>query len=375
MTINFFGDFKVDHPENLLRGERLVALMGSAHHNVTNFEAPVKDDKCRPISKSGPSIYQPVESAQRMKEWGCDIVSLANNHALDYGQRGMQLTLDALDGVNTIGGGNSEQAFRMHIMDDDGLRVGIMALTQREFGVHDEIASHNMLIGTAGMSAHDIHNHIVCCRQRVDCLVLYIHAGIEEVEQPLPELRQLYRQFLTAGADAIIASHPHAPQGWEMVDGKPIFYSLGNFCFEKRLPVRNLWQQSLVVTLVIDKLQGVVFTTHLCRYDIAHQCVELCDDDVAFRHHIERINDVLQSPDEYMETVNAYCDRLLPFYDWTVEAYGLRRFHPVAELKRFIKRILHRNPGNTPNHLVNTLQCEVHRWAYLRGLRRLLSED
>ena len=73
-------------------------------------------------------------------------------------------------------------------------------------------------------------------RERCDYLVVYVHWGIERDERPQEYQRALGQQYIDAGADLVIGSHPHVLQGLEYCKGKPIVYSLGNFVFGSSIP-------------------------------------------------------------------------------------------------------------------------------------------
>ena len=73
-------------------------------------------------------------------------------------------------------------------------------------------------------------------REVCDYLVVYVHWGIERDERPQEYQRTLGQQYIDAGADLVIGSHPHVLQGLEYYKGKPIVYSLGNFVFGSSIP-------------------------------------------------------------------------------------------------------------------------------------------
>lgn len=77
-----------------------------------------------------------------------------------------------------------------------------------------------------------------------------VHAGAENWDFPLPEIRELYKKYIDWGADVIIGNHPHVAQGWEIYEDKWIFYSLGNFAFYEGEKARN-HEHSLCVSVEI----------------------------------------------------------------------------------------------------------------------------
>lgn len=367
VKLNFWGDFKVDHVQRLTLGDALISVLDSSPYNVVNFEAPVLKGNRQPVVKSGPNISQDSTAPQYLESKGFNIISLANNHAMDYGEDGFNDTCKAFHEALLMGAGNWKDAYKVHVIEEEGVKVGLLALTQREFGVLDgQIDTKTM--GTAWMSHPVVDELIVKSKSEVDFLFLYVHAGIEDVYYPLPEIRTLYKHFIDMGADGVIASHPHTPQGWEVYKDKPVFYSLGNFCFEKDKAPTEYWCYSLIVTLSVDN-DEISYKVNTCHYDMIKKCIDLCADS-SFRIHLDTINRILHSPKEYEEAVDLYCKELIPFYEWTISCYGLYRFSYKRLLKEFIKRIAGRKKLKNNVHLLNTLQCEVHRWAFMRAIKK-----
>ena len=70
-------------------------------------------------------------------------------------------------------------------------------------------------------------------KKEVDFIIFFAHAGLEHYDVPLVEWRERYKRLCDLGVEAVIATHPHVPQGYEKYNNKYIFYSLGNFNFPK----------------------------------------------------------------------------------------------------------------------------------------------
>lgn len=355
--INVFGDFKIDNVSNLRIGDNLCQLLQKGGINLLNFEAPIIDESCSSIAKSGPSISQDACAPTWVEKHGWNVISLANNHAYDYGQRGLQLTINAFSSAAIIGGG--ENPYRVTYKKVGDIIYSFIAVTQHEYGV----VSSNGQWGTAGMSNPCVDSLILEAKKHSDFLLVYPHAGVERVNYPLPELRSLYRHWIDIGANAVLASHPHIPQGWETYKESPIFYSLGNFAFDDtdELP---WWYDSLVVSLYPDsgKLKADIYT---CHYNQAGGMVEISEIiPQAFKVRLNTLCEIMKDERRYLVEVNNYCRTLLPFFQWSISSAGLSTSHK----KKVLKRILRRKNNSTPVHLLNLLQCESHRWALMRIL-------
>ena len=170
------------------------------------------------------------EIAAALKRAGFDFLNMAANHVLDAGQVGMDFTQQCLNdaGIATAGVGHSqEEARRPAVIERDGISFGFLCYGE----------DSNYTLGTTGPSyayyeldtvVEDVQRH----RDKVDVLVVSIHADLEFMPTPsMPRLRNS-RAIARAGADMILEHHPHVPQGIEMVDGCLIAYSLGNFLFQ-----------------------------------------------------------------------------------------------------------------------------------------------
>jgi poly-gamma-glutamate synthesis protein (capsule biosynthesis protein) len=182
-------------------------------------------------------------------------VGLANNHSGDYGPVAFADMLKRLRqaGVGMYGGGdNLAQAHQPFIIEKKGVRIAVLGFN--EFQPRSFEADHDRP-GIAWSEDEQVLRDIAWARGpgRADVVITVMHWGWED---PLANhrQRQLARLMIDAGVDAVIGGHPHLVQDSEVYQGKPIFYSLGNFVFEGfDNPVNNT---GLVLTLNISK-QGV----------------------------------------------------------------------------------------------------------------------
>ena len=168
-----------------------------------------------------------------LSELGVDIVTLANNHMLDFGRGPLTETLNTLDqaGIAHVGAGeNLDEAKALKTFEMDGRTIGFLGAS-RVIPEH----SWNASSGSSGLfttyDAAALVEQIQKAEESCDFTVVYVHWGIEKNTQPEEYQKTLARQYIDAGADAVIGAHPHVLQGIEFYQGKPIFYSLGNFIF------------------------------------------------------------------------------------------------------------------------------------------------
>ncbi len=192
----------------------------------------------------------PEEKVSIMNELGVDLVTLANNHALDFGTDALLDTCSTLDqaGILHVGAGaNSEEARKPEIVELNGIRIGFIGAS-RVIPVSSWTAGAN----SPGMlTAYDdtlLRRTIEETRPLCDYLVVYLHWGVERAEMPVDHQTSLGRRCIDSGADLVIGSHPHVLQGLEYYEGKPIVYSLGNFIFGSSIPKTMLLELTLEST-------------------------------------------------------------------------------------------------------------------------------
>lgn len=171
-------------------------------------------------------------------------MALANNHALDYGSEALSDTIRVLDeaGILHAGAGeNLDQAKALKTIEAGGKTFGFLAAS-RVFpkGYWAAGPDHPGML-----TAYDstvLLEEIQKARESCDFLTVYVHWGIERRTEPESYQRTLGQQYIDAGADLVIGSHPHVLQGIEYYKGKPIVYSLGNFVFGSSIPKTMLLQ-------------------------------------------------------------------------------------------------------------------------------------
>ena len=172
------------------------------------------------------------------RELGLDLVTLANNHALDFGTDALLDTCDTLDqaGIYHVGAGrNLEEACEPVIITEKGENIGFLGASRViPVGSWNASASKPGMLTTYDPSL--LLEQIDHLKETCDYVVVYVHWGIEKKDRPEEYQRSLGKQYIDAGADLVIGSHPHVLQGIEYYKGKPIVYSLGNFIFGSSIP-------------------------------------------------------------------------------------------------------------------------------------------
>ena len=359
------GDFRAANPDKIKLSDEVAELFSKADIRICNFEAPVHVEGAKPIKKSGPALDQSINSPSFLKEHGFNVILMANNHIMDYGEVGLKATRDCFKDCITVGAGTAEEAFSVRYLDINGRRIGLLSLVQREFGVLKCVNENRS--GAAWICSPDVPNIILTAKKECDYLLVFPHAGVEHTAAPLPEWHRLYKRFIEWGADAVVASHPHCPQGWETYLGRPIYFSLGDFYFDE-LTYDDLWYKSIVVELSFkDKVE--VKEHYLCFND--ETGLITIDNSERIHQYINYANHLLHNEVEYKAYIDDMCVQR-----WLGIKYGLLRGVCGVSIKMHFKLIIRLLGcmllGNKDElYLLNTLQCESHRWVAERYLNNM----
>jgi poly-gamma-glutamate synthesis protein (capsule biosynthesis protein) len=167
------------------------------------------------------------------QDMGLDIVTLANNHSLDFGIDAFVDSFDTLTqaGITYTGVGNNlTEAREIKYKEVKGKKLAFLAAS-RVIPVPEWNATNTKPGMLTTYDPTYLLEDIKQASEESDFVVVYVHWGEEKKETPLDYQRTMAKQYIDAGADLVIGSHPHVLQGIEYYNGKPIVYSLGNFIF------------------------------------------------------------------------------------------------------------------------------------------------
>lgn len=172
-----------------------------------------------------------------LKEMGVDIVSLANNHAYDYGPQSLIDTMATLKeaGISYVGAGhNIDEAMEPAYFEVDGKTIAYVAASRAE---KNKMTPQATMDSPGILRCYDTELFVETIKEakkNADYVIAYVHWGTE-YSYELEEVQlSTGREYLDAGADIIIGAHPHILQGIEYYNGKPIVYSLGNYWFNNK---------------------------------------------------------------------------------------------------------------------------------------------
>lgn len=227
-------------------GEGLRETIAESDIFMANLEFPFSDRGTQAADKQFTFRVSPSR-VSILQEIGPDIVTVANNHALDYGTDALLDTCDTLDsaGILHVGAGkNLEEAKQPQIIEKNGKKIGFLGAS-RVFPTGGWAAGSSHPGMFSAYDTASVVQEIQKVKKECDYLVVYVHWGIERNTQPEAYQREMGHQYIDAGADLVVGSHPHVLQGIELYHGKWILYSLGNFVFGSSIPETMLVQASV----------------------------------------------------------------------------------------------------------------------------------
>ncbi len=347
--------------------DSLAKILDSATYRVFNLETPLTDI-LSPIDKCGPSHITPTTAVNGMKAIGIDFLTLANNHILDQGERGLYSTENVLSdqGISFAGvGKNRKEASSPHIVLIGENQVGFYCCAEHEFSIVSE--------KNAGANPYDPLNSfddVFKLKQICDYVIVLYHGGKEYFQYPSPELQKICRKFVEKGADLIICQHSHCIGCYEKYKDGTIVYGQGNFIFDDE--TNKLSAESLLVCVDIEKKE-VKFIP--LKNNSGKICIATEDDALMIMDEFFSRSQSAQSFKYIEEKYDEFSASMLKKY---LRAFGGKRtrsfaFKAINKLSkgRLLTFVLNRN-YNQKNCLAiqNYIECEAHRELILHALRQ-----
>ncbi len=326
------------------------------HLNVIDLECPLTEVKST-ISKTGPHLKAAPETAKLLKHLNCTLAATANNHFKDYGPEGMKATYRALEAhdIQWLGSGsNAEQAAKPVIKEFDGVKLALINAAENEW-----TTTRGSEAGCNPLDLVDLFHTIRKAKLEADQVIVIVHGGHEHYAYPSPRMKKWYRFLVDAGADAVVGHHTHVVSGYEVYKGAPIFYSLGNFCFDWEGLRDHPWNFGLLLRLKVEKNTPVAFEFEFIEQNNHRPGVFRVTDEnrYALEQSLAEINRVILDDDQLQEQFQAFAKSQRKLIQTRLQPYRgrlLPRLHKRGWLPSLIddkKRLL----------LTNLIRCEAHR--------------
>ncbi len=348
-------------------------LFRSADFRLANLECPVSGaGESERLAKTGPHLKGDESTLSFLKRLQIDAVTLANNHVMDYGRRGLEDTLRkcAEAGVKTVGAGRDvKEAKRPLTVAAAGVRLAILNAAEHEWSCAEEDRA-----GANPYDLADLARQIRAAKAEHDFVVVVLHGGREYYPLPRPGMVHEWRYLAECGADAIVTHHAHVASACETWAGVPIFYGLGNLVFTRASNMAGR-DRGLIVELELTKgvpvrwrLLPVEYDRESCRLDLPEEEAR-----AAVLRETDRLNGILADDARLRGCWEEYVERVAPF---VLAPHRLSGFLPGRWAGGAVRRLMKRlhlpmwlGPERRRRYLFNSLQCESHRDVVLTYLK------
>jgi poly-gamma-glutamate synthesis protein (capsule biosynthesis protein) len=230
-----------------------AAVLSAPDLTMVNLETAIAVGG-QPAAKSF-TFQAPPSAFTALKAAGVDIVTMANNHAADYGSAGLAQTLAAIKGSGfpVVGiGANAAAAFAPYYTEINGVRLAILAASQVQEETLAHFSATDSEPGIANAYSDRLVTSVRAARARADAVIVYLHWGTEYQNCPNGDQVALADRLAAAGATAVVGTHAHVLQGagWRP-DGKYVAYGLGNYFWWRSFG--NAQDDAGVLTLTVTR--------------------------------------------------------------------------------------------------------------------------
>lgn len=339
-------------------------IITQADYSIVNLECPITESSMLPITKSGPNLCASQEAIDALSQIGVCAVSLANNHFRDYGDEGIEHTLSILQKyqMDYVGGGKSiNEANQVLYKLIDGKKVAIIACCESESSIGT--ASYG---GSNPINPIQQYYAIQTAKNHADYVIVIAHGGIEHYSYPTPRMQELFRFYIDAGADAVINHHQHCYSGYEEYHNRPIFYGLGNFCFDNPHKRHDKYNEGYVVELDLGDCVSYRIIPYVQCDDVPIVRMMDSKEQIRFEQRMKKINALIADANMLQSEYDACCARVSQQYHYYVEPYQSRwtrflyKHHLLPTFLTNKKKMV----------LANVIRCESHRDRLLNVLKQ-----
>lgn len=344
--------------------KNLSKLWFESDVRIFNLECPLTNTN-KKILKNGPHLKASLESINGIKKLDPTVISLANNHIMDFGVEGLKDTIKALDSekIPFLGAGLTfEDARRPHFIEKNGKKVGIYSVAENEFASAEK--------GKPGANGYDpliIFDDIKKVKNKCDYLIVLFHGGKEHYRYPSPNLQKLSRKIVEKGANLVVCQHSHSVGCKEEYLNGVIVYGQGNFVFNTENYLTNeFWNNGLLIDVDLtknNKIDYIPFITNDTGIEKPNNSKEKEILENFLNRSIE-VNNEIFIKETYQDFASEHIYRYLNIAGGTNYIIG-------GVDRRFLNSILKKSRYTNKKilSLINIIECEAHRELFLQGLK------
>lgn len=352
-----------------LFGEELLNIWLDNDFRSFNLETPLVNN-CNPIEKNGASISAKRETINGLVALKPSLVTLANNHIMDYGAKGLNSTLDLLlqYKIAYAGVGENIAAARApYITEIKGIKIGVYTCVEHEFSEATEYSP-----GANVYDPLDVFDDIVHLKNKCDIVITLFHGGKEHYRYPTPDLQKICRKFVDKGSNIVICQHSHCIGCEEKYKEGTIIYGQGNFLFDRG--DSEFRKTSILVRATVD--------TENLRIDIDYIPLIKTNQYVRLAKGIDgkQILENFATRSEEIKRVGFVKNNFSEFCDNKYTEYVaalLGRKKALAVLNKISGGRYMNSYYSTSSvlRIYNYIKCEAHREVLLESLRRKIERN
>lgn len=325
VSIAFLGDIYFGESPSITLNNDVKRILGKADLVMGNLEGPLTQHN--EAVGGGCCIKSAIESANILKSWNVNIVSLANNHMFDYGWAGFENTCHKLDeaGVAYLGAGKDlSMATKPMILEVKGLKIGLLSysghLAQtgsaiegvmlRAFmsacdwyeNLSKTVCATEKSFGCASLSEKLMKKEIRKLASMVDIVIVLTHWGYCGFTFPSLDQVVLGNSLIDAGATAVVGHHSHVVQGVQSRDNALVAYSLGNFAFAdyvdlgRPVKIRGKNREGIILFLHLTQSKEASYDVN---YIVMKKGVVELDNSQHRTKEFSKLSALIESPEHY----------------------------------------------------------------------------
>lgn len=376
MKVVIGGDFYISdrYKGKDLVDNSIINLFQGADLKIVNLEAPITDDSSEKIIKTGPHLHSTIDTLEStLGQLSINLVTLANNHIMDYGSIGFTKTINELNRLNIafVGGGiNSFQASKPYSFEVEDIKIAILNFCESEWSV-----AKMDFPGSNPLDIIDNIKQIKSAKETHDKVLVIIHGGHEYFPLPSPRMVKQYRFYAENGADIIIGHHTHCFSGYEIYNDVPIFYSLGNFLFTLESSF-NSWYTGLLLEIIFNKNVPIQFKLHptIMHKESFHLSLANEKKLEGAKSQIKKYNEILSNSqllshewEKFLNlNFNHYANTFNPI-NFIQNRVALKLLYKAGLSRLFIRK-------RHFAYLLNSIRCEAHRDASINILEKYITK-
>lgn len=351
-----------------LLGNELYEILQNADFRIFNLELPITNSNSK-IFKNGPTLKAPTAITKGLEYLNPSVLTLANNHIMDYGKEGLTDTFNELNACNIkyCGAGNVlREASKPLILVKNNINIGIFACAEHEFGIATDAEC-----GANPFDPLETPDQIAKFKTKCNYLIVIYHGGKEHYRYPSPQLQKNCRKLVEKGANLVICQHSHCIGAFEQFGGGTIVYGQGNFIFDYL--EHECWQTSLFVKVVFDENLFSVDYIPIVKYKNVIRKANMEVGNEIIKQFYERSKKIID-PNIVKNLYKTYSYNNIDNYLRIFSGFGkwISRFDRFI-FRGFLLRLIYKSRKRLI--IQNFIECEAHRELIIEGLKETMRFD